>query len=521
MIQAPGRVRGHWKPSVLYIEGDLVLYQNIWYIALPEPVENKIDYANEFRKSTNIGRIPDQPVGAYTYWKVSEWKNITQEITRGEDEFVRLQSTDQRLVDSYLLSKGIPDWYYYELLGNYNTRTEMRNVVDLLRTVRGTIEGLETYLNLIGLTADVIRLKPEEIYEVSYKDEIFELTSEQFFYSWEYPDNSDTRSWLKRLEDSLKEQYPDNEEDRWYRNGILYGVWLDPLDLQTEGLFFQQFDIKDNFQSSLIQRIKIGDEWQDKIWYTYKSITFDQTSDNSKYLIDIKTLINEEYTELGDGVVREKDQQRYSCHVSRLMNFLLPAWIRAESRLRILDIRRGWRDHAAWECTIADPLYEGLQPYTLTILPFTGWDPSDSNYLSNNYLGQTDAWGVEIELPNGDKVNIDSFPGNYWSQDYEIDGRVISIKREEEVLKVVMFPGEKIKLRAYEKIETNNYQFFRWQYLNWNYPVAHFKVSGATERMKWKDLEDFTWTELENKTWSEVAEKTVEALYFEDKIFNI
>lgn len=481
---------------------------NGWWEALPEPVQNADRYPNSFRQSTNIGKQPffnlqyglvdnqgvvipssiqpairgyfapdgepaeemwgppqhmlDQNVvhilnyGAY--WQISYWQNVTEEVTTFPNKFVREQSVNPHLLDSYILSKGIPPWYYYDLLGHYNTRLEIRNVVDLLRSIRGTIYGMKTFLNLINLEAEPHRMKPEERYDFSnyfweqirqsmgdldpvefnsiYNEEKFEQFRSKF-YSILYPDTPlpepkqrfvQGKAWshfdpaanvFKTGDYCFKNWFEDDATETGYLGCSLYkclqGNGTEPiLNAPTRRGLFDE----------------LGVIITDPVWewvYDFKIITKEEgfyrnvdnrsgalittnyNPDNSLYSANITNLINTDNVR-GGAIVRQQDQQKYTCYLKRLIEFLVPAWIRFEGNLYLLDEKKVGMEHVSWANCIYDNLLEGKEPYTLTIRPFVGFNPWDPEFRFGGELNHVSGWGVTVEAigDNGYAYPIDN-----------------------------------------------------------------------------------------------------------------
>jgi hypothetical protein len=560
----PGRLKGRWKPDVLYMAGDLVEdqweeeqidggfrhFSNYW-VALPEPVQTPENLPYQRRQSTNINQPPPRDDSSSQYWERSLWRNITSEITQNFDEYCRLHSINQQTVDNFILSKGIPDWYYFDLLGNYNTRVDIRNVVDLLRTVRGTIYGLKTYLNLINLGITVSRKKPEEYYDLP-------ISGDPPLDEEEEESNYDKfKAFRKEFLETYAFPTPPNDKIE-----ILGRAWIDP----PPGVKLEDMNVNRDFklgdyvyknektQISSVTSAKhynkdtdytcslyrLIDEYiapngditlpsidAGSIWeriYTYNDITYaddfyreleslqsdNKNPDNSLYQLDISNLIDDNDLMFGNGITREKDQKIYSCYIGSLLRFLIPAWIRFESTLRLLDIRGVQVNHSSWYNTIFDRIENGFEPYTLTIKPYVGFDPIE--WKETGRLNHTEAWEVVV---SGD--NVVELGAWHIGLDSNLFNKTVNAywwKEPNGDIKVRSLATTKVDLTARRKefedstTRNTNTAFWRWQLLNWNHYVPHFKVIGYGDtEILWRDLDtdgrypNRNWGDLETITW--------------------
>lgn len=519
------------------------------------------------------------------YWEKSFWKNLTEELTSYPNKYVRLQSVNPHMIDAFVLSKGIPDWYYYDLLGHYNSRLNIRTVVDLLRGIRGTVTGMQTYLNLINLQAEVVRLKPEEVYwkgndlhtEDNRKDyRWFEGARDEYYASVYPPGNywnlkTNFTKGIAWSEDNhkinkfqvgdyiFKEVYSSNSHtgrldddtfDKKYKGCQLWKA-VDPIDGDKWGDLVKDSRVELIYEYEIVTTVK---EYYKNHKYPTDSEGFwdDNTNpDNSFYRVDLGELLGDKELDRR-GITSERDQQRYTCYVKRLMEFLIPAWIRFEAYLYLLDERnqRGLL-HNATVSTVVRPPVKAVEPYTLTILPYVGFDPYDMWYQKWYQLNHTSAWDVEVTNIWGNTVGIlwsdkwysendlklfdGSIIANCWREDYPVLRR----PGDRSVIKIRLLSGQKIKLRPYMPDERRwmdlepiwwkdaepvtwdeirkkpipESRFWRWSLLNFYHFLPHFRVTGRTEQVLWQDLEPLEWNALEDTEWRELEERVIPSSY--------
>jgi len=505
---APGRVRGEWSPDVVYVRDDLVCIRHL----NPIPDEPTIDsWYVCVKRSLNCH--PETSDDRQQYWELSPWANITEEFTQPDYRYQRVHSINPEMVDEYILGKGVPAWYYFDMLGFFNTRTQLRNVVDLLTTMRGTIIGAMSFLNLINLHAEINRLAPEELYLFPDDDEDDEdklHTDLSRELAW--------RGYMKKQELG----YWDDSANDWNLNIKLARVWHSYIECNQGDLVYYNVCDADGkyigchlYKARKTVALNDGEEaeepsgtaeptdvWEWVCGYAVKPMTALQipsSTDNSRYELMISQLAGRDSKISSDGRLLITDamwQQIYTCHYARLIEFLVPAWIRVESGIWLLDQGgMAGAKHASTFNFIMTPDFEGIAPYTLTVLPHIG--------DMGNIVSVTRVFDVpsDIELDeldqsaeNDRRVLNGDIPGYFWREPYMHDEYP-----DAKTLKVRLLAFKKVKLKS--RIERGSPQFWRWSLLNSYHYLPHFRVSGIDNHVRWMDLEPYTWEQLQTLTW--------------------
>jgi len=590
-----------------------------WWVAAPDEIEAaRAESPDKFRQSMNLNRRPAlrvtyreaggaEPVpseireigGAYylapsnsgggvkaelthrdsdgrCFWKPSVWENVTEEVTQYPNKYVRLQSVQPQLLDAFVLSKGVPAWYYYDLLGHPDSRRQLKGVVDLLRSVRGTVYGLKAYLNLINLEADVERLKPEEAYEFNAA---IKLKLEEALKDF---DSRLKRNYqeFERLRDSFAE--PEfglgvknaaggfthirgkawSDEDREANKDFKAGDYCF-LNWTGNGggkdyrgcLLFRKKRDWENRENPIRPpepdsdgKARDSDDWE---WiYTYKVITREAgyykelskelrlwtanyNPDNSMYRLHLANFLGPDANADG-SVTNPEAQQRITCHLRGLIEFLIPAWIRMESEVYLLDRADGGvLNHASSFGVFPPQDSVGAEPHTLTVLPCIG--PMGA------WISRTDAVGVredgsEFGLTERDALVSDAemdgrvlsgeIKGYYWRENY-MDG-----KYPDATLKVRVPAFQKVKLTArltgggkrWRDLEPHAWReyeirtwgslesgvaaadgFQRWSLLNSYHYLPHFRVADCGSDGRWMDMEPTAWGRWANTRWADIS----------------
>ena len=417
---APGRVRGEWLPETLYLTGDLIcIWQEtsesfLWVVAKQSHVS---DESNK----------PNLCLERHGFWEKSVWANVSESLTLPEkidknsthalsaSRFQRGFSLNSEMLDAFILGKGVPEWYYYDLMGPFKARSVIQRALETLIALRGTILGLKSWLNLIGFDALITRLSPEEYYEL-----LGEKTSEgqkSLFYDDQQLLGGETEeAWFSKIKKIL--EIPVSEIPLWtlpksevnpgiilWKKGAIVSFndkfWAAKTDIRkshdfwqkkpSESILWEQVlyprplyafnKFKDNnailpyakaWDSDL--DIKLGDyiyvnkyhnedycgcdlyqaidnikfeeskdyppspddfeHWKWIASYKIKNIkedwTRETTPDNSIYQIEITHLFNR-------SILADRNRQdRLIYYIKKLMEFLVPAWIRVESRVSVV-----------------------------------------------------------------------------------------------------------------------------------------------------------------------------------------
>lgn len=402
----PGRVRGVWNPETVYVTGDLAhiretdAHPDLWYECV----------------SKSVGVYPPEDDAENPRWKPSSWANITGTLTQPDYRYQRIHTINAEMIDEYLLGKGIPAWYYFDMLGFFGTRTKLLNAIDLLTTMRGTILGVKSFLNLINLNSEITRLAPEEEYLIPKTEGGLENGED---------DLSGERAWrnymMGKYGNAAKTDFnTDIKLARFwndytaYRNGDhVYCNEYDGDKYTGCGLYKALANVEISKNPPGLE----NDDWEWVCGYRIKE--FDRSgsatssTDNSRYGLLIGQLAGRD-TETLDGRIAVSDpqwQQIYTCYYKRLIDFLVPAWIRIESGMLLLDRREVIFGNNASVFSDISYVSKGFEPYTLTVYPYVGFDPNDVNYVDNCELNHTEAWRVEVAGidENGDEFEIPEF----------------------------------------------------------------------------------------------------------------
>jgi hypothetical protein len=142
--------------------------------------------------------------------------------------------------------------------------------------------------------------------------------------------------------------------------------------------------------------------------------------DNSAYKLSFTNFADEDEN---GYIVKDEDQQRASCYLNDMIEFAVPAWIRLESDIKLMDtVRSGRLVHASYFNIFLPHSFAGMEPYTLTVLPQVGFGRND-----NSVVTVTDEFGNALQnlqqsAENDDQVILGESRGGlngyYWTENY-------------------------------------------------------------------------------------------------------
>lgn len=537
---APGRVRGEWDPDVTYVRDDLVCVHH------PNAVGEASADSWHICIKRCLGYHPELSADHAQYWEPSPWVNVTEDYTQPGYRYQRVHSIHPEIIDEYILGKGVPDWYYFDMLGFFGIRTKLLNVVDLLTTMRGTIIGAQSFLNLVNLNAETRRLAPEERYR--FPGDASEPSASDYDAFEEYSkDISRETAWRNYLKG---QNYWDVDIDDWKPIIKSARVWNDYTNYETDNLVYDNIydgykyagcglyralrDINHDEPGTAKPSVR-QDVWYEVCRYDILPMTplrMLSETDNSRYELLIGQLAGQDAQKVGGRIMVTDPfwQQIYTCHLARLVEFLIPAWIRIEGGLYLLDELsiKGAR-HASSFNALLKPAFEGIEPHTLTVLPYIddfGQVASVTEVFAVTEDGEEDTQGLVVAekafmgtlkgfynhnwVPEGtlNELMLDGeIQGYYWREPYmpeQYDGAMM--------LKVRVPAFQKIRLKS-SLAEEGSHYFWRWSLLNSYHHLPHFKVIGRRYRPRWMDLEPYTWRQLETKRWKDFDRRVVDSKY--------